>query len=263
MDLNHFFDGDTEVLPRLDIPPKALAPHQPLGEKSSHSAQRENISSLTIVMAQITNAANKTINSYDPPIKTSEETSTSLGEVKPIPVSQERVTYCVRTIQALGEQGNLQALEQIHEEVEAQRTRLGLKPVELVGQVRALVDEVHLVPQSIEASPPSHPQAVRTEQDDHSLETRNNLPAWFLDLKAKLESGAIPRYAGKWHDGDPVEFLLSHYKEAVDARILTQAHLRALDRKLFDSLSITLRRDGKKLASILPAATIFFHKSVA
>lgn len=93
-----------------------------------------------------------------------------------------------------------------------------------------------------------------------SLGHNSGLPAWFLDLKAKLEDGTIPHYAGKWHDGDPVEFLLSHYKEVVNARILTQAHLKALDRKLYDSVKHTYRNSGRELTELLPVAVVFSKK---
>lgn len=62
----------------------------------------------------------------------------------------------------------------------------------------------------------------------------------------------VPEYRGAKKDGPPVEFLRTHYAKLLDKGHLTQLHLRVVDEKLLNALKYALRRDGGKLADVVP-----------
>lgn len=78
-------------------------------------------------------------------------------------------------------------------------------------------------------------------------------PTWFEELKAKVESGEIPKYRGKRIDYiDPIAFTYKWYFQYINAGLLMQWHLRILDSNLIVHLGSHIRHE--KLQKRLPEA---------
>jgi len=262
MGLNQTFEGATIVAPGFASAGDEMNQVQTLERVDQILAQRASVDD----GARRSSAARITLTTIRVKTRNTPRTGQAIS-TSPTALPVSSLAEVLSFVRRAERGGDVAALKSIHE-----ASRKGLEVLGALDDTSHKVRDL-LTPQ--EQTRPADAEAgskpLSGERDDKvsagtlkaALGHNSGLPAWFLDLKAKLESGAIPRYAGKWHDGDPVDFMLSHYKDVVDARVLTQAHLKALDRTLYDTLNNSFRGEKRHaLSQILPPLSKFQTASI-